>query len=132
MSETPAPTRNQLIDEYAELDRKYRLWKPDLDRYEALKKEIKTWADQLPPEKKPTFESERFQLQLSARENEAHIDMLKTYRRLGFTKFAQIIFGLSVTKLKELLPTAEADGLFHMERTGSRKITAVVSLKKAA
>lgn len=124
-------SRSQIIDRYAELDRQYRLIKPQLDERDALGKTIRSWAENEPAAALPIYKSSNFQVQVSARKNATMFDLVKIFLKLGRDKFLSIV-EIGKDKLKEAYPTAEAEGLFWTEpNSGGREIKAVVSLKKA-
>lgn len=127
------PKQSELIDEFAELNRKVQLYKPDLDRHEELKKELLGFVKEDHPADEPIiFSTKANQVQISACANQSRlVSILKIWQRVGSTKFLHACT-LTLKAARELVPTADDEGLIVTEQVGPRKITAVVALKKTA
>lgn len=130
-----------LVDEFGELDRKYRLAKPDLDRYEKLKHVIKPWFSELPGDQAATAEGNLYTLQVTACEVERTPDKRKIYRLVGpklFLEIADVTQKAVKAALESLNKASEFAKLYSEARTGSRTLAAVakaptlIAEKKAA
>lgn len=135
-------SRVEIIDELGPLEEKYEAAKPWLDRRDALRdvvrgggpKKLVGWAES---DKKPVaaavqYDGARYQVQLSECANQGTIPgILNIFKRVGQLWFIQHA-KISLTDLREKIPSADEEGLIVTEQTGPRKITAVVSKKAAA
>ena len=80
-----------MIDEYGELDRRRQLHASDDVRYETLKRAIKSWFDQAPPDADGTVEGEVYLLHLSARERERRVrDMRELLEVIGLDALLEV------------------------------------------
>jgi hypothetical protein len=123
-----SPSRGDLIDEFAELDRLMKLYKPQIDRHASLKKEILSWADDLAATKPHQFESKLYQVQLSPRKNKSWItSKTEVFKRLGQRLFIELA---SITL--EAVRAAKLDDLIETDQIGPREIVAVVPLHSLA
>lgn len=124
-----SPSRKELIDEFAELDRLLKLYKPQLDRHKELKAEILSWGDaeSFKATDRPTFDSREFRVLLSARENKSWItDKMEVFQRLGQKTFIEIA-GITLKAVRE----AGLEDLTETEQIGPREIVSVTALKAA-
>ena len=137
-AQAPTPTREQLIDEYGELDRQYRLWQPKEKRYEALKAEIKGWYENAPAEQPQACFGHLYQINLTAMQNESTPDTMKLWKKFGKAGFLKliVIYKTAVQKalaaINEPSDEAAVEAYFTKGRTGSRRMTAVLKSAPAA
>lgn len=114
-----------LIDEYGELDRRMQIRATDYGRYESLKRAIKTWFEQVPPDADGTVEGEVYLLHLSARERERRIrDIREVIEIIGLDKVLEIAT-VPIGALENLLGKAHVETLTVQVRSGSRRIKAI-------
>jgi len=114
-----------MIDEYGELDRRMQLRAMDTQRYETLKRAIKTWFDQAPPDADGTVEGEVYLLHLSARERERKLrDLHEVVELIGLDKVLELAT-VPVGALENILGKARVAQLTIDARTGSRRIKAI-------
>ena len=114
-----------LIDEYGELDRRMQLRATDTARYESLKRAIKQWFDQVPPDADGTVEGEVYLLHLSARERERRVrDIRELVEIIGLDKVLELAT-VPIGALENLLGKAHVASLTVEARTGSRRIKAI-------
>ena len=114
-----------LIDEYGELDRRMQLRATDTARYESLKRAIKQWFDQVPPDADGTVEGEVYLLHLSARERERHVrDIRELVEIIGLDRLLELAT-VPIGALENLLGKAHVASLTVEARTGSRRIKAI-------
>jgi|SRR5215472_6646311 len=122
--------QRRLIDEYGELDRRMQLRAMDAQRYETLKRAIKSWFDQAPADADGTVEGDVYLLHLSARERERKIRSMRDLVELiGMEKVLELAI-VPVGALENLLGKARVVSLCVDARTGSRRIKAIA--KRAA
>lgn len=122
------PEQRALVDEFGELDRKYRLAKPDLDRYEKLKHVIKPWFSSLPGEQPATAEGNLYTLQVTACEVERTPQKAVISRLLGpkiFLEIADVTQKAVKAALEQLKKADQFSKCFSESRTGSRTLGAV-------
>lgn len=128
----PVPTRAELIDRFGELDRRYRLWKPDEDEYEALKAQIKSWYENFPAEKAVAEEGKLYKVILTARINKSTPNIPKLLKKFGRAAFREmiVVYKTAVEKalqaMKERADEDAVDEYFTSGRTGSRRISVVL------
>jgi len=117
--------QRKLIDEYGELDRRMQLRAMDYQRYETLKRAIKTWFDQVPPDADGTVEGNVYLLHLSARERERKIrDLHDLVELIGLDKVLELAT-VPIGALENILGKAHVAQLTIDARTGSRRIKAI-------
>ena len=117
--------QRKLIDEYGELDRRMQLRAFDTARYEQLKRAIKSWFDQAPPDADGTVEGDVYLLHLSARERERRVrDMRQIIELIGMDKMLELA-SVSIGALEDILGKARVAGLVTDTRSGSRRIKAI-------
>lgn len=115
------------MDTYAELDRRYREFKPTLDRYEAVKKGLKRWFDNVAPEATGQAEGVLYRLNATARSLVSIANMKALWAELKRDRFLELvtITQKAVTEAPELGETWIAK-LFTKTRTGSRELSVVL------
>ena len=115
----------KICDEFGELDRRRQLHASDDARYESLKRAIKSWFDQAPPDADGTVEGEVYLLHLSARERERRVrDMRELLEVIGLDALLEIAT-VALGALEDRIGRTRVDGLAIEARTGSRRIKAV-------
>lgn len=124
------PTREQLIDEFGELDRLVNDFKPKAKRHEALKEIIRGWYCDQAAEQEFEPEGRLYRLQVSACENRSTVSPLKVYKDLGVKKLLQIC-EITLKAIKEAVGESAAAKYVTYAQTGSRKITAVAKAAPA-
>lgn len=126
--ENPAKTdsREGLVDEFAELDRQVRLFKPKADRHEFLKKEIKGWFEDHPAEQTALAVGKLYDVQVSAKSNErSWTSMFKLYRALKREKFLEICT-VALKAAEQILGEETVAKLVTTSRIGARRLTPVL------
>lgn len=117
--------QRRMVDEYGELDRRMQLTAPDRDRYDTLKRAIKSWFDGVPPDADGVIEGAVYRLHLSARERERRVKSLRDLAAaIGIEKFFEIA-SVPIGAIEDLLGKTRAAALVTEARTGSRRIKAV-------
>lgn len=135
-------TRAEVIDELGQLEEWYQSVELKLKRRDQLRevirgggdKKLTGWAeiDKKPAGAAVQYDGCKFQVQLSERAQQGRIpSLLKVYqdKRVGATKFIHNVT-MALGALRELIPTADKEGLILTEQTGSRKINGVIPLPK--
>src|SRR6476646_4722043 len=86
----PFRTMGSIIDEFGELDRQVREFKPVADKHAKLKKVIQAWYEADENDSTHVAEGSLFSVQVSARAHERKItDMLRVYRILKLEAFLE-------------------------------------------
>jgi hypothetical protein len=117
--------QRQMIDEYGELDRRMQLHAAETARYELLKKTIKSWFDQAPPDADGTVEGDTYLLHLSARERERRIgSMAELAEVIGMEKLLELAT-VPLGALEDLIGKTRVAALAVERRSGSRRIKAI-------
>jgi hypothetical protein len=117
--------QRKMVDEYGELDRRMQLLNPDVVRYDALKRAIKSWFDRVPADADAIVEGEVYRLHLSARERERRVRSMRALVDvIGLDKFLEMA-SVPIGALEDLLGKTRAAALVTEARTGSRRIKAV-------
>jgi hypothetical protein len=117
--------QRRMVDEYGELDRRMQMLAPDAARYETLKRAIKSWFDQAPPDVDGIVEGQVYRLHLSARERERRARSTRdVLAAVGEEEFFDLV-SVPIGALEDLLGKSRAAGLIIEARTGSRRIKAV-------
>lgn len=116
--------RAAIIDEYGELSRKVKEFKPTADRAAALGKTIAAWYDDRPAEDSFTAAGERFTVQVSARSNKRFIsNMVKLARILG-KRFYEVAF-VRLEDVDKFVDPALHPKVLGSSRCGNRRVDAV-------
>jgi hypothetical protein len=114
-----------LVDEYGELDRRMQLRATDTARYESLKKGIKNWFANVPPDADGTVEGDVYLLHLSACERERKIRSVRELvDMIGLEKVLDLAV-VPIGALENMLGKDRVSGLTVETRTGSRRIKAI-------
>jgi hypothetical protein len=117
--------QRKLCDEYGELDRRLQLMKRDVERYEVLKKAIKSWFDRAPADADGTVEGDVYHLHVSARERERRVrDMHLLVEAVGLEKVLELA-NVPLGAIEDLIGKTRLEALTVEARTGSRRIKAV-------
>jgi hypothetical protein len=102
-----------------------QLLNPDVVRYDALKRAIKSWFDRVPADADAIVEGEVYRLHLSARERERRVrSMQDLIAAIGLDKLLELA-SVPIGALEDLLGKTRAAALIAEARTGSRRIKAV-------
>jgi hypothetical protein len=135
-AESPSLERTQKYREFAELD----IWRQSiqrrLSRHETLKDEINAWhADEkvLAAGSETAVRVGTYEIQIGAKGNQKRwVSMRKVYAAAGtltsFLKIATVTF----KALSEQIGTEKAEALQLEERTGSRRVKAVIVMPMPA
>jgi hypothetical protein len=125
-----SPSRADLVDEFGELDRRARVsggWKEQADRYEALKKVIKSWHDASPATAEAVELGKFWEVQVSGRAKERKVrSMMVVYKAIGSLAGFFSLCEIGLGKLEEKLGKARVATMVSEEFTGSRRLTAVL------
>jgi hypothetical protein len=135
-AESPGLERSQKYLEFAELD----IWKQSiqrrLSRHETLKDEINAWhADEkvLAAGSETAVRVGTYEIQIGAKGKQKYWkSMRKVYTAAGsLTRFLSIVT-VTFKALSELIGTEEAESLQLEDRTGSRRVKAVIVMPMPA
>lgn len=120
------PTREQIIDEYGELDRKVQQFAPTAKRHEELKSVIKGWYDKYPAEKATVAAGRRFEIQVSPREKERRFRSMEAVSKAvgGLKKFLALC-SVPLGAVEEAIGSGKLAGLVIEALTGSRRLKVV-------
>ena len=121
------PSRGDLIDEFAELDRLMKLYKPQIDRHGVVTKQLLAFGDDEQAVNQVVLDSKHFRVLLSPRKNKSWItDKSKVFIRLGKEAYIE-----ASTITLETVRTAGYHDLIETARLGMREIVSVASLVAA-
>jgi hypothetical protein len=116
--------QQKMIDRYGELDRQYKAMKPILDQREECQKKIQSWYADKPADEQYSAVGKQYTLNIGPREKKHIIvGMTKLYKSIGQKLFLSLCT-FPITRLMGL--GIDLDGIVVEERSGSRKITAVL------
>lgn len=123
-----APTREQLVDEFGELDRLVQQFDPTKKRHEFLKDLIRSWYVDHPAELPATAEGDTYLVQVGARGPERYFS-LKSKSRI-FTLLGKVrsmeLFSITLKAVEEALGKPQLEALASKANTGSRKLVAIL------
>ena len=117
------PMLADVVDEYGELARRIRLYAPDLERAEELRKQIGAFYLHQDPAEEFVVEGKVYMLRIGKRAINRVITvagMKKIFNTLGKTEFLA-----ACTFPKNKLEELKLEGIVSEERTGPRKIEAI-------
>jgi hypothetical protein len=125
--------REQIIDEFGELDRKLKSLEPTRKRHEALKSIIKSWYEQFPSEQAAEEQGKQYLLIVSPREMEASPKLPEIFKLCGrsFKRFCKLV-SVTQSAVKKAFGEESIEQCFLRERTGARKLTVVAKASPAA
>jgi hypothetical protein len=116
--------RAAIIDEYGELSRKVREFKPTADRAAALGKTIAAWYDDKPAEDAFTASGELFTVQVSARAQKRFVSNVFRLSRILGKRF----YELATIKLEDIDKFVAPElhpNFISASRAGNRRVEAV-------
>jgi hypothetical protein len=121
------PSREELIDEFGELNRQVQLFQSKADRHEFLKKLIRSWFDNDPAGEIAVATGHVYEVQFTPKAKERPwTDMFKLYRALGRTAFLSIC-EVALGEAEKLLGEIKVASLVTEALSGSRRLKRVVS-----
>ena len=124
--------RQQLVDEFGELDRLIQEFAPLAKRYKILQDLIRGWYEDLPADQATFADGMFYRVQVAARSVERYFDLktrLKIFAKLGKAR-AMELFSITLKAVEENVGKPEFEALVSHSYTGSRKL--VVILKAPA
>lgn len=136
-----SPERDAIVNQYGPLaievqalSARLRVLQAEGSDFTKLKDKIRSWYNDQPADCKFTYETERFQLELTERENEATPDVDAIVELVGLKRVLAICT-LTQKAVKEELARirkpAAFDALFTRRRTGDRTVKTVAYPKAA-
>ena len=127
------PTRQQIIDEFGELDRQIQEFAPKRKRYEILQGTIRSWCEDLPAAMPTTVEGEQYIVQVGARTEERFFTLkakAKIFSQLGKAKALEL-FTITLKSVEDSLGKLALEELVSRAHSGSRKLVAVAKAPPA-
>ena len=119
--------RAAAIDRYGELRRRIKEFAPIREEYDELTKEIESWFEDKPAEKKYLIEGELYEIQVGARENKSRvIDKEYVFRKLGREFFLATAI-IPLEDLRRAVPKELWPKFIVTERTGRRRLDPVLN-----
>jgi hypothetical protein len=131
---SPAATREQIIDEYGEVDRQLRLWEPQMNphqaRHDELEARILAWATNEPADQETVVSGRAYQVEITARGLKSQFTrevkikaykLLKKVPNLDLMQFVSIPLG----DLKAHLGKGFIEANIPKLRTGGRTVNVV-------
>jgi hypothetical protein len=134
----PNPKRQAVIDEFGEVDRQVRLWKPQTNphraRFDELEAEILSWAAEDAAEKSTLLSGSRYQVEISARGFKREFGrpaQLKAYTLLKKIKGLDVMqfFTVTLAEAKFHLGGAFVKQNVPKLQTGPRSVNVVPRLE---
>ena len=116
-------TLSDMADEYGELARRIRMYAPDLDRAEELRKQIAAKFENEDPAREFSIEGRLYVLRIGKRAINRVVTvsgMRKIFKKLGHAEFLA-----TCSFPKQKLDELKLEGIIEEERTGPRKIEAI-------
>jgi hypothetical protein len=133
--------RDQIIDEFGELDRRINEFRPVVARHKALKDEIAGWYSALAGDQTAVAEGKLYTIQIGRGENRRTItNVVRAFNLLKKAVGLETVLGLITIPLKVIdahVSILDQRSIIKQERTGPRDIVAVAkapieAAKKAA
>ena len=126
-------TRPELIARFYALHQRILIYKPEIEEYDKLKKELLAIADDNATSTETFVAATKdIEIQISARSKQSRIvSLFKIYQRVGATKFLHYC-SLTLQAARELLPSCDEEGIIVTEQVGPRRVVAVINKKAAA
>lgn len=129
-------SREQIIDEFGEVDRQVLGFKPTLARHKALQAQILGWYLDLPGDQTITAEGKLYTVQVGMRENKRTLTNVKrAFRMIQKAIGLDDLLGLITLPLKAIdqhIAIADQRTIVKQERTGPRDLTVVAKAPVAA
>lgn len=131
-----SPTREQLVDEFGELDRQIAALKPKLDRYESLKKEIRGWYQDHAADQPAIASGAVYEIQVSARGRERSLSLkakLTVFAKLKKARFVELA-SITLTAIERAPELGEEflAKICEWKQTGARTLIVVAKRPAAA
>src|SRR5436305_493416 len=111
LKQPPQPTRQQLIDEFGELDRRIDLFAPTVKRHKALQETIRSWYVDHPADQPAIALGDVYEVQVSARTEERYFDLktkIKIFGKLGKAKALEL-FSITLKAVEDALGKGELE-----------------------
>lgn len=144
----PAPAVNRtaerdlVVDEYAPLAiqvqtlrARLRVLEDEEGRFIVLKRQIRAWFDKSPAEQRALYETERYTVEIGAKENEASPDnqaMVDLFGLKRFLALCTITRKAAEAELAKLRKVDLIEKLFPKERTGERTVKVIAKAGQEA
>lgn len=125
---SPPPTRQQLIDEFGELDRQIQEFAPKAKRFKVLQDQIRSWYEAHPADQPAIAEGTVYQIQVGARGLERFFNLkakTKIFTQLGKAKALEL-FSITLKAVEDSLGRGDMELLVSQALTGSRKLVPVL------
>ncbi len=123
----PTPTREQLIDEFGELDRQIREVAPKVARHKALTEQIRSWFTDHPADQPAEADGQLYRIQVKPRSKKRFFNLkakAAIWKRLG--KGALAAFNITQEAVVKAFGEAEKELLLSEELTGTRELIPVL------
>jgi hypothetical protein len=134
--------RDRVVDEFGPIALEHQLLSARLrhitaegGRYQTLKAEIRSWFQNKAPDGKFLYETEKYALEISAKENEATADKKAIFKLLRVDRFieaASITQKACKAELERMGKEGLFTQLFSWKRTGERSVGAIAKHQEAA
>jgi hypothetical protein len=118
----------ELADQFGEKDRAVQVFKPTADRHKALREEIELRCESKPADQEIFISGYHYRAKASPKQNETTLPEASTLHRMFRAVKADFYAACSVriAAVKEALGEATFEGIAIKERTGYRRISAVL------
>jgi hypothetical protein len=125
---TTGPSRDQLIDEFGELDRQIQEFAPKVKRHKALQEVIRSWYQGHPADQPAIAEGHLYTVQVGARSEERYFDLkakAAIWKRMGKAAALEA-FNITLKAVEEALGKFELEALVSKANVGTRKLIPVL------
>jgi|SRR5665647_136474 len=122
------PTRQKIVDEFGELDRRMVEIAPLAKRYKALQETIRGWYPDHPADQPAVAEGGVYRVLVAPRGVERFFSLkakVKIFGKLGKLKSLEL-FSITLKAVETEFGTPQLDELVSSAPTGSRKLVAVL------
>lgn len=119
----PSPEQvREIIDELGALDERLAPVRRDAKRYDALRRQVLSWYEHVPPETAYRVEGNTFAVEVGPRANERFVvSMVKLRKALG-THWARVA-RVAITVVDQYLTRDQQRGLIETRQTGPRALS---------
>jgi hypothetical protein len=125
MEDAAVKARRAVIDELGALEAELKPLAGKIARVDQIKRLLRGFAEDQPAEQGITLHGERFAAVLTAKTEEASLDLDRIYSRVGHKAFLASV-SMTLGALEKLIPIEQERAPFVVrKRTGSRRVSTV-------
>jgi hypothetical protein len=124
----PQPTREQIIDEFGELDRRISTFAPTVKRHKALQETIRSWYADHPADQPAIAEGTLYEIHVGCCGLKRFFSIkakLKIFSKLGKAKAIEL-FSITQEAVEGELGKGEKEALLTESYSGTRDLTPIL------